>query len=108
MRIDRPHESVPLFDHAESPGAASPVVRGPPGGAAAPFLKTLTGLGRALDQGEALTESAARGGPGLSSLSPATLLALQSGIYRYTEVVDLASKLVDRATSAVKATLQNS
>jgi hypothetical protein len=74
---------------------------------AMPFAKTLQRLGRALDQGEALTQSAARGGPDLASLTPSTLLALQSGIYRYTEVVDLASKLVDRATSAVKTTLQN-
>lgn len=36
------------------------------------------------------------------------LIALQAGIYRYTEAVDLAAKLVDRSTSAVRTTLQGS
>ena len=35
-----------------------------------------------------------------------TLIALQVGIYRYTEAVDLASKIVDRATNAVRTVLQ--
>jgi hypothetical protein len=33
------------------------------------------------------------------------LIALQVGIYRYTEAVDLASKIVDRATNAVHTVL---
>ena len=37
-----------------------------------------------------------------------SLIALQAGIYRYTEAVDLAAKLVDRTTAAVKRTLQGS
>ncbi len=34
------------------------------------------------------------------------LLALQAGVYRYSEVVDLSAKLVDRASSGVKTVLQ--
>jgi len=34
------------------------------------------------------------------------LIALQAGVYRYGEVVDLASRLVDRATSSVKTVLE--
>ena len=39
-------------------------------------------------------------------LGPSELLALQAGVYRYSETVDLASKLIDRATSGVKTVIQ--
>jgi hypothetical protein len=39
-------------------------------------------------------------------LGPAELLALQAGVYRYSEAVDLAAKLVDRASNAVKTVIQ--
>ena len=35
------------------------------------------------------------------------LLAVQAGVYRYTQELELASKLVDKATGAVKQTLQS-
>ena len=38
--------------------------------------------------------------------SPAQLIALQAGVYRYSEAIDLASRAVDRATSGVKTVLQ--
>jgi hypothetical protein len=41
-----------------------------------------------------------------SSIAPADLIALQAGVYRYSETVDLASRLIDRATSSVKTVLQ--
>jgi hypothetical protein len=44
------------------------------------------------------------GGP----LDAGQLIALQAGIYRYSEAVDLAAKLVDRAANAVRTTLQSS
>jgi hypothetical protein len=37
---------------------------------------------------------------------PGTLIALQAGIYRYSEAVDLAGKLVDRGGNAVRTVLQ--
>lgn len=43
---------------------------------------------------------------GGKDLGPAELLALQAGVYRYSEAVDLSAKLVDRATSGVKTVLQ--
>lgn len=64
------------------------------------FSKALGGVGRAIDGGEALIARAARGN--LGGLDSAQLIALQAGIYRYSEAVDLVGKLVDRATSAVK------
>ena len=40
-------------------------------------------------------------------LAPEQLLALQAGVYRTTQELELASKLVEKATSAVKQTLQS-
>jgi hypothetical protein len=39
-------------------------------------------------------------------LDPTTLLALQAGIYRYGETMDLAARLVDKASGAVKTVVQ--
>ena len=61
------------------------------------------GLGREADRGEALVQSALRGG---GSADATDLLRLQAGVYRYTESIDLATKLVDRATSGVKTVIQ--
>jgi len=66
------------------------------------FSRALTGLGREIDAGEARVAAASQ----LRSYDTQTLIALQAGIYRYTEVVDLASKIVDRATNAVRTVLQ--
>lgn len=43
----------------------------------------------------------------LGSLDAGDLIALQAGIYRYSEAVDLTGKLVDRASQAVRTTLQS-
>ena len=68
-----------------------------------PFARILKGLGREVDRGETLVGKAARGG---SDLGSSELIALQVGVYRYSEAVDLSAKLVDRATSGVKTVLQ--
>jgi hypothetical protein len=43
---------------------------------------------------------------GGASMGAGELLALQAGVYRYSEAVDLSAKLIDRATSGVKTVLQ--
>ena len=68
------------------------------------FSRMVRDLGRELDHGEATVRRALHGS---TSSDPAALIALQAGIYRYVEAVDLASKLVDRASSAVKTILQS-
>lgn len=68
-----------------------------------PFAKILAGLGREVDKGEGLVDKAVRGGQELGNVE---LLALQAGVYRYSEAVDLTAKLVDRATSGVKTVIQ--
>jgi hypothetical protein len=81
--------------------------RAGPGAATRPFVQLLRGLGKELDRGENLAERAIRGAQGNASLSPERLIALQAGIYRYSEAVDLVTKVVDRGTQAVRTTLQN-
>lgn len=107
MRVSRSTEAVPPYTpetetHGPVAGPASPAHEG-----RSPFGNVLRGLGRELDRGEALTEQAIRGGASSAGMSPQALIALQAGIYRYSEAVDLVTKLVDRATQAVKTTLQN-
>lgn len=67
------------------------------------FKDVLDGLTTRIDQGEKLVQqmSVSPGGDDASRL-----IALQVGIYRYSEAIDLSAKLVDKASSAVKTTLQ--
>ena len=71
-----------------------------------PFARMLHGLGQESVRGEAMMKSALAANGTSSSLGSADLLALQAGVYRYGEVVDLASRLVDRASSGVKTVIQ--
>ncbi len=66
------------------------------------FTKAMRGLAREIDVGEAAVKRASQ----LHSYDTVQLIALQAGIYRYTEAVDLASKIVDRASNAVRTVLQ--
>jgi hypothetical protein len=102
MRIGPPSEIIPPYSPV--PAAGETPAGAPSAGGPSSFGRLVRGLGHELDRGEALTERAIHGGGGLS---PQELLALQAGIYRYVEAVDLVTKLVDRATQAVKTTLQN-
>jgi hypothetical protein len=72
----------------------------------APFARLLERLGREVEQGEALVRSAIHMPNSGKNLDPADLIALQAGVYRYGEAVDLASRLVDRATASVKTIVQ--
>ena len=71
-----------------------------------PFERVLRGLGREVDRGETLVRRATAGAGTGQELGSVELLALQAGVYRYSEAVDLSAKLVDRATSGVKTVLQ--
>jgi hypothetical protein len=57
-----------------------------------------------VDGGERLVQGALHRDMG--SLDAGALIAVQAGIYRYTEAIELAGKLVDRASGAVKQVLQ--
>ncbi len=68
------------------------------------FSETLAQLGHRVDAGEGWMRRAMS--PSAGGLDAAQLIALQAGIYRYTEAVELVGKLVDRAASGVKTLLQ--
>jgi hypothetical protein len=64
----------------------------------------LRALGRRVDAGEAVVQRALHSDMG--GLDAHALIAVQAGIYHYTEAIELAGKLVDRATNAVRTVLQ--
>jgi len=70
------------------------------------FAQLLQGLGRELGRGEVTTRSAIASIATGAQVEPAQLIALQTGVYRYSEAIDLASRLVDRVTGGVKTVLQ--
>jgi tetrahydromethanopterin S-methyltransferase subunit C len=92
------YELVPV--DASPPKLATGCVKAASGAAEGAFLKALKGVGHAVDGGEALIRSASHGN--LGGLDSVQLIALQAGIYRYSEAVDLVAKLVDRAANAVR------
>ncbi len=101
-----PDVATPVSDAAERADRAESSLRSAGAAAPHPFSRWLRGLGQELDRGDALAERAIRGVGGPASSSPQQLIALQAGIYRYSEAVDLVTKLVDRGTQAVRTTLQ--
>lgn len=93
------YEILPIEPRAVRPSEARPGTQP----AASAFAKAFKGLGGAIDKGEALIAGASRGN--LGGLDSGQLIALQAGIYRYSEAVDLVAKLVDRASTAVKTVI---
>ncbi len=98
MRIAGERPSYELVPISPEPRAAR--TGSERGASGITFSQALKGVGRAVDRGEALITSASRGN--LGGLDSAQLIALQAGIYHYSEAVDLLAKLVDRASTAVK------
>jgi hypothetical protein len=94
---------VPPEPLSPSPAAATATVGDVPA-----FSEVLRSLGHDLDAGEQEMTMAIRATAGRSDLDPRALIALQVGVYRYGDAIDLASQLVDRATSAIKTVLQGS
>ncbi len=84
--------------------AAAPAAPASAGGPS-PFARMLRGLGHEVARGESLVKQAV-GGTDTATLDAGQLIALQVGVYRYTEAVDLASRLIDHATTGVKTVLQ--
>jgi hypothetical protein len=62
---------------------------------------------RSISRGEESIDRAMRAARAGRVFSHEELLALQAGVYRYTQELELASKLVDKATGAVRQTLQS-
>lgn len=95
---------VPVPAAPISPASTpSPPASVPPAGPT-PFASLLEKLGARIDRGERAIERATKAD--LGPLDAPALIAIQAGIYRYVEAVDLAAKLVDRASNAVRSVLQ--
>lgn len=70
------------------------------------FGEVLQGIGRELSRGEVTTRSAIASIESGTQVNPAQLIALQTGVYRYSEAIDLASRFVDHVAGGVKTVLQ--
>jgi hypothetical protein len=84
-----PADPAPAAQHAEHPR----------------FPRLLERLAHEVDRGESLVASGMHAGYG--QRDAAQLIALQAGIYRYSEAVDLTVKLVDRTASTAKTILES-
>jgi hypothetical protein len=90
--------------HPSPPAAPPPIAAtGRPG--PGHFSELLRQVGREIERGEALVGRAATGR--FQAMDAGMLIALQAGIYRYSEAIDLTVKLVDRATTGVKTILES-
>ena len=69
------------------------------------FAEVLRRVGTEVDRGERVVHHALRANPFAGDAQG--MIALQAGVYRYVEAVDLVTRLVDRATGAVRTTLQS-
>lgn len=102
--MSSPLEGVrPVSPQPELPSAAPREAERPksPG----EFARVLNGLGKAIDRGERIMAGASSGA--YATQDAGALIALQAGIYRYSEAIDLTSKLIDRATNAARTVLQS-
>lgn len=95
-------ETIPTTPLSPPDRAAALTISAP--SSARPFGRFLDQLGVRIDAGERLVENAATGS--YAGLDAGQLIALQAGIYRYGEAVELGAKLVDRSASSVRVVLQ--
>jgi len=70
------------------------------------FALLLRGDGLEVQHGESVVRDAVAAARVGRTLAPAELIALQAGVYRYSEAVDLAARLIDRATNGLKTVVQ--
>ena len=89
-------------ERSASEGHATARPSEPSNSAPSPFAALVARVASNIETGERIVAGAASG---YASLDPAELIALQAGIYRYSEAIDLTAKLVDRATNAVRTVL---
>ncbi len=101
----RPIPRETAREPAATPAASTPLSPPHPATNGRSFADLLHGLGRELNRGEGVLGHALSADPG--RLDAGGLIALQAGIYRYTEAVELASRLVDKATNCVRTVLQS-
>lgn len=62
---------------------------------------------RELDRGEEFMDKVIKRALNGADFSPKELIAIQAGIYNYTQKLELFSKLVDRAASCIRQVLSS-
>ncbi len=67
---------------------------------------TLMGMFGDMEKGQASLDKLINGGMTGKNFSNGELLQLQAGMYKYTQELDLTSKVVEKATSGLKDTLK--
>ncbi len=108
-----PVAPAPQRSERSRPGAHSTQGGPAPGRAAAEtsgvgqsFLDYAKEASSAVNRGERLLNRAMRSARRGQSLSNEELLSIQAGVCQYSMQLELASKLVDKCSNAVKQTLQ--
>jgi hypothetical protein len=100
-----PSPAAPQGESAlrETKGVASKPSPPAPDATPSPFARLVHALGKEAERGESMVRGVLHGNTG--GLGAPELLALQAGIYRYGETVDLAAKLVDKAGTDLKTVI---
>lgn len=70
-------------------------------------LSMVADAAQSIGRGQRFIERAIRAARRGRELSPEQLIATQAGVYRYTQELELASKIVDKSTQAIKQVLQS-
>ncbi len=72
-----------------------------------PILSAVADAAESIGRGHRFIDRAIRAARRGRELSPEQLIATQAGVYRYTQELELASKIVDKSTQAIKQVLQS-
>jgi len=105
VSLGEPSFSLPLSEPAPGLPSKPPEVSST---SVTPFASLLRGVGTELVHGENDMRAAVMRIAHDDHVSSGELLILQSGLYRYSEAIDLVSRLVDRTSGAIKTLLQGS
>jgi len=84
-----------------------PGVLGGEAGSGPAAREVLIGAARRLERGQRMVDSVIRAARRGRVFSQEELIAIQAGVYRHSQELELAGKLVDKATGAVRQTLQS-
>lgn len=105
----RPVSSAPAAGPAAGPASdlnAARTAPAEPARAGSAFRDSLRRVAAGIAADERAMDRAMRSGAH-GQLAPEALIALQARVYRHTQELELGSKVVDKAASAVKQTLQS-
>ena len=70
-------------------------------------VRTMTSLLADMEKGQSVMDKLINAGVSGKNFSSSELLALQAGMYKYTQELELTGKVVEKATTGLKDTLKN-